>query len=172
VAGSKREMVVNGFGIPEAYLRLSEAIERGEAPSEWGLKEDVDAYGHPWEVADLRLNFRDQERLRSETDWISKAFLHEDRLQHDPDCAKLPGFIAGFHGVDNFVWLGDSTSGEIYAFDFGSDRKKPSVVYWDESGYWRRVALNFETFMALFANYDESPQWKRIIGREDEKDPD
>jgi hypothetical protein len=157
--GRRRAMVVNGFEIPEAFLQLSEAIERGEAPNEWDLKEHVDAYGHPWDVFDLRLNFRDQESLQSNTDWISEAFLEEDRLQHYPDCANQPGFIAEFTGVANFVWFGSSTTGEVFAFDFGSDPKEPSVVYWDDNGYWRRVAPNFESFIALFIDSAYAPYW-------------
>ncbi len=49
-------MVVGGFELPEAFVQPYEAIQRGDAPDEWELKIDVDAYGHPWPVADLRID--------------------------------------------------------------------------------------------------------------------
>jgi hypothetical protein len=176
-------MIVNGFRLPDAFVQLCEAIQRGEAPYEWELKEDVDAYGQPWEVADLRVLAHDQESIQAETDWIAEAYLHENRFQQGleepppgdwPDAQGLqepppgdwpdaPGFILDFTGVAHFVWLGSSTSGETYAFDFGTDPKEPSVVYWD--GYWRRVAPNFKAFMALFVpeRVDPAP---RVLLRE------
>jgi hypothetical protein len=155
--GRRKAMTVSGFELPAAFVQLREAIQRGQAPTDWGLKENVDAYGRPWEVPDLRI-YCDLEEIQSDTDLLSNMFLHEDRFQQIPAYyATLPGFIADFTGVANFVWFGRGSDGSPYCFDFGTNRKEPSVVHWD--GYWRRVAPNFESFIALFVDIFQSPQW-------------
>jgi hypothetical protein len=159
---SRRAMVVNDFELPAAFVQLCEAIERGEAPWEWDLQENVDAYGKPWEVADLRIHC-DPKGIQADTDRLLYWFYHEGRFQDGvevppEEIAEPPpgGWPVAhgctededFTGVANFVWFASATDGMVYCFDFGTDPKEPSVVYWD--GYWRRVAPNFETFMALF----------------------
>jgi hypothetical protein len=70
------------------------------------------------------------------------------------------------------VRFGTSPTGEVYCFDFGGDPREPSVVTWPHLDcYWRRVAPNFESFIALFVDYHQSPQWKMILG-DDEEDED
>jgi SMI1 / KNR4 family (SUKH-1) len=155
VTERKRAMVVNGFHLPAAFVQLCEAIERGEAPSEWGLKENVDAYGRPWDVLDLRI-YWDTKRVQSATDRLLNGFLREGKCGQLPEYAKQPGFIDDFTGVAKFVEFAHTTGGNPYAFDFGTDPRDPSVVYW--YGYWRHVAPNFETFIALFVDVDEAPQ--------------
>jgi hypothetical protein len=162
-------MVVNGFELPEAFVKLCEAIRRGEAPDEYGLKEDVDAYGRPWEAVVLRI-YCEPEDIQAETDLFSNMFLHEERFQQSPECANQPGFIADFTGVANFVWFASVTDGHPYVFDFGTDPKEPSVAYWD--GYWRRVAPNLASFIALFVDAFQSPRWLAddVEDEEDEED--
>jgi hypothetical protein len=150
-------MTVSGFELPVAFVELCEAIERGEAPYEWELKENVDAYGRPWEIADLRIVAHDPESLESWTAWIQTAFFQEGRLSQPSYEADAPGFIADFTDLSHFVWLGDSTAGHTYAFDFGTDPKEPSVVCWDN--YWRRVAPDFASFIALFIDTYCAPYW-------------
>lgn len=150
VAERDRAMVVNSFELPDAFVKLCEAIERDEAPMLWELKENVDAYGRPWEVAGLTIN-SDPQEIQADTDWLSNAFLHEERFQQDAVNADQAGFIADFPGVANLVWFGRGSDGLPYAFDFGTDPKEPSVVYWG-MGYWRRVAPDFAAFIALFGD--------------------
>jgi hypothetical protein len=142
-------MVVNGFELPVAFVKLCEATRRGEAPVEWELKENVDAYGRPWEVVDLHINC-DPREIQSDTDWLSNAFLHEERFQQDSVDADQAGFIADFPGMANLVWFGRGSDGLPYAFDFGTDAKEPSVIHW--KGYWRRVAPSFAAFIGLFGD--------------------
>ena len=66
-------MVVNGFQLPAAFVRLCGGIRDGgvacwplgEGVTHWELKSGVDAYGNPWET-DLDL-YCDLEAMRSET---------------------------------------------------------------------------------------------------------
>jgi hypothetical protein len=151
-------MVVGGFELPAAFVQLCEAIQRGEAPIEWGLKENVDAYGRPWEVADLRF-YRDP----AEMQFWTERFRHDDRFQ-------VRRVFDDFTDVANLVWFAHATNGTGYCFDFGEDPKEPSVVYFHGDG--RRVAPNFESFIALFVDVRETPQWKErmkgLLGDEEE----
>lgn len=54
-------MVVNGHELPTAFVQLCEAEQRGDAPSTWKLKIDVDAYGNPWQVWDLMFSDNQEE---------------------------------------------------------------------------------------------------------------
>lgn len=160
-------MVVNGFELPETFVQLLEAIRRGEAPREWELKEDVDAYGQPWDLTDrwipLQILYYPKE-IQAERNRMLSGFLHEGRFSHLPRYAQQPGYLADFTGVANFVPFGQSSEGlTTYAFDFGTDPKEPSVVYWDQ--YWRRVAPNFQAFKELFVPLGEGPD------RSEEEEP-
>jgi hypothetical protein len=155
-------MVVNGFTLPVAFVQLCEAIQRGEAPMEWELKEDVDAYGHPLPVPYLQI-ICDPERMQERTEWIIEGYLHENRFQ-DTD------LLDDFTGVENFVLFADAREDMFYCFDFGADPKEPSVVYcWD--GSWDRAAPNFEAFMALFVPWGEGPDRRQENGPPQPGDP-
>jgi hypothetical protein len=158
----RKAMVVNGFELPSAFVQLCEAIQRGEAPNAWGLKENVDAYGRHWEVADLLFEC-DPAEMQFWTERIRHDFPQENSFQH-------PGLIDEFTGVANLVRFAHATDGTFYGFDFGADPKEPSVVFCH--GYCWRVAPNFASFMALFVDIQESPQWKEsmkgLLGDEEE----
>jgi hypothetical protein len=156
-------MIVNGFRLPKAFVQLCEAIQRGEAPVYWELKDEVDAYGHPWTNFGLVL-FTDPDRIAQETRTMDWRFREDQRLQQHEEARDEPGFIQDFSGVANYVQFGTSNTGEAYCFDFDGAPREPSVVTWPELNcYWRRVAPNFDAFMALFGDADEVGD-----GRDDE----
>jgi SMI1-KNR4 cell-wall len=152
-------MVVNGFELPQAFVQLVEATQQDEGPSAWELKEDVDAYGEPWENGGLEL-YTNSEYMAEETRALDRMY-RQGKFQHLEGLSDEPGFIDDFTGVSHFVWFGSNAAGEVYCFDFGGDPKEPSVFYW-EDGYWRRVAPNFKTFMELFV-----PEGERDRGMEE-----
>src|SRR5215212_5939302 len=93
----------------------------------------------------------DTKEMQAETDRMSKGFFHEGRFPHLPEYAKQSDYLVDFTGVSNFVpFAHTSERSTMYAFDFGTDPKEPSVVFWEETGYWRRVAPNFQAVMELF----------------------
>jgi hypothetical protein len=152
-------MTVNGFELPEAFVKLVEATQRDEAPSAWELKEDVDTSGEPWENAGLEL-YTDPERIAEDTRRLHRLFRRGQWLEQDEEACYEPGFIEDFTGVSHFVRFGSNAVGGVFCFDFGGDPKEPSVVTWDT--YWRRVAPNFETFIELFV-----PEGERDRGMEE-----
>jgi hypothetical protein len=164
----RKAMVVGGFELPAAFVQLCEATSREEMPYEWELKANVDAYGQPWDPCNLIIHC-DPEQIQSDTELLSNMF-DEGRFQHGVELPEeerpepppegwpvAPGVIEDedFTGVANFVWFASAIDGMVYCFDFGMNPKEPSVVFWD--GCWRRVAPNFETFMALFVPLGEAP---------------
>jgi hypothetical protein len=147
-------MVVNGSELPAAFVQLCAVIQRGEAPEEWVLRENVDAYGRPWQNCGLMI-YLDLDIIAEETRNMVELFQEEGFVaQHEEDRDK-PGFVQDFTDIANYVRFGTSNAGDMYCFDFGGDPKEPSVVHWD--GYWRRVAPNFESFIALFIDVREAP---------------
>jgi hypothetical protein len=147
-------MVVNGFELPEDFVQLCEAIQRGEAPEEWVLRENVDAYGRPWQNGDLMI-YTDPDIMAEETRELDQMYREEDRFQQDDLSRNEAGFADDFTDIANYLRFGTNDAGEVFCFDFGVDPEAPSVVYWD--GYWRRVAPNFEAFIALFVDKRKAP---------------
>jgi hypothetical protein len=148
--GRRKVMVVDGFELPAAFVQLYEAIQRGDAPTDWELKIDVDAYGHPWQVADLRID-QDREEMQYFTERIREIFLDKDFPPDDDleDLLRDAGVTERSAGLANFVFFAHATDGRDYFFDFGTDPKEPSIVSMHE-GSWERAAPNFRIFMALF----------------------
>jgi hypothetical protein len=157
-----------GFPLPAAYMQLVEAIRRGEAPDEWELRADLDAYGYPFRIPEIML-FTDVDQMAKETRYIAWAFREDDRLGQSDEERHQPGFIQDFTGVDNFVQFGNSVTGDPVCFDFGADPQEPSVVTWTHSDlYWRRIAPNFTAFMELFVPLGEGPDRSEETSWEDE----
>jgi hypothetical protein len=150
----RKAMVVNGFELPAEFARLFEAIQRGEAPTDWDLKIDVDAYGRPWDVADLRID-QNQKEMQYYTETTREIFLAKGSPPDDDldDLLRDAGVTDRSAGLANFVFFAHATDGRDYYFDFGTDPKEPSIVSMHE-GSWERVAPNFRIFMALFV-----PSW-------------
>jgi hypothetical protein len=155
-------MVVDGFELPAAFARLYEAIQRGEAPTDWDLKVDVDAYGRPWRVADLRID-QNQKEMQYFTERIREIFLAKGSPPDDDldDLLRDAGITERSVGLANFVFFAHATDGRDYFFDFGTDPKEPSIVSMHE-GSWERVAPNFRIFMALFDGGDPDLSQKLV----------
>ena len=150
-------MVVNGFQLPAAFVQLCEAICDGEEGPFWEQIRRFDAYGSPW-WADLTIN-SDEETIRENTEFLTRAF-EKDGFQQANVHSDEPGFIFDFTDVSRLVWFGRTGSGEPFCFDFRGNHEEPSVIHWTDA-YWRRVAPNFVSFIALFVPADEAEPYDR-----------
>jgi hypothetical protein len=160
-------MVAIGFELPATFVQLCEAIRRGEAPDEWELREDLDAYGHPFRIPNLML-FTKVDRIARQTCAMASEFRVEDGFEWSEEERRRPGFIQDCTAVDKFVQFGKSDTGEPVCFDFGADPQEPSVVTWTHSDcYWRRIAPNFTTFMELFVPWGQGPDRSEETSWED-----
>jgi hypothetical protein len=146
-----------GFPLPAAFVQHCEAARRGEAPEEWVLRENVDAYGNPWENFGLMI-YLDPDVMAEETHHMVELFREEGIVPQDEADRNKPGFVQDFTDIANYVRFGTNNVGEMFCFDFGADPEAPSVVSFPSlDRYWRRVAPNFETFIALFIDEREAP---------------
>lgn len=143
-------MVVNGLQLPASFLQFWQAMHKGEQPDKWVLKENVDAYGHPWETG-LEV-YWDPKTMEQETAELPKRFVMDDADKINASCADEPGSIPFITDFSKIVCFGETAGGEVFCFDFREDPKEPGVIYWE--GCWRRVAPNFQAFMALFEPHD------------------
>jgi len=146
-------MLVNGLPLPNAFIQLSHAIERGGTHL-FLLKEEVDAYGNPfgggfalylW-TAD-QASQGDRECL---TDYYGTDRLSPEEIEALDNDADDPGRIPYISDFSKIVWLGQNIGNDDpFCFDFRESPEEPSIICY-ESWYWRRVAPSFESFIGLY----------------------
>jgi SMI1/KNR4 family protein SUKH-1 len=174
-------MLVNGLKLPDAFLQLSQAIERGGTHL-FLPKEQVDAYGNPFggDVA-LYLWTADQ-AAKGDTDCLAEVYgtdrLSPDEIEvlNDDNDADDPGEIPYLSDFSKIVWLGqDSGNDDPFCFDFRENLQEPSIICY-HSWYWRRVAPKFEEFIGLYRpsrfvvreaqaekTFGSTPNWRSIL---------
>ena len=59
-----------------------------------------------------------------------------------------PRFIPDIVDFSKIVCFGMSADGAPFCFDFRDNLEQPSVIWWADA-YWRRVAPDFDSFVAL-----------------------
>lgn len=145
-------MVVNGLQLPDAFTKL---VRQGVTPLGWLPRDGVDAYGNEIH-GDLEF-FEDSESIKEANDILllflkvqSPEKIAQWTASHVAAPDRQPGFIPYIRDFSKIVCFGKTSSGAQFCFDFRENPAAPSVIYWAD-GYWRRVAPNFETFVALFA---------------------
>ena len=153
-------MVVNGLKLPDAFVQFLE--EHGY--SDWELKGNVDAYGHPLEEATF-VPYNSVEWMEQETAPLAQYFGPADLAGYSPEVqAKVraelavvpPGFLPEIADFSQIVRFGTSPSGEPYCFDFRENSQEPSIIHFPDVGSrWRRIAPNFETFISMFEDRAE-----------------
>ena len=138
-------MVVKGFQLPAAFVSLVD--EGGLTPDHWEDRDLVDAYGNRWD-GELEVHLG-----RSDIEWANKHV--EEYFAGDPNDPPpgppehCPGFIPYINDFSEIVCFGQGHEGNPYCFDFRENPDRPSISYWDDV-YWRRVAPDFETLLALY----------------------
>jgi SMI1/KNR4 family protein SUKH-1 len=150
-------MEVYGFQLPAAFVQLQRDIRERNLDSIWVQKNRVDAFGRPWEVSDI--TFADAiEEIKEDIDFLRQCF-RQGGFHQIEQARNAPGFVADFTDVSKLVWFGRMATGDPYCFDFGNDPEKPSIIFWETAPgfcYWRRVAPDFESFIALFQPSSEA----------------
>jgi hypothetical protein len=140
-------MIVNGLQLPTTFVQ---AVRQGRTDIWWMLKEGVDAYGSHFDMDALEL-FGDAETIKRKTAQLAQDFLPENDA--DDLFADWPGFIPWILDFSRVVCFGHMHEQDPVCFDFRDDPQEPSIIFWDEP-YWRRLAPDFEAFMALFEPFD------------------
>jgi hypothetical protein len=155
-------VTINDQQLPATFLAISADILSSRLSDIWELKGEVDAYGYPWE-ADLWLDGK-WTSWQQDTASLPSSFLPENNA--DESFMAQPGFIPWIGDFSQIVCFGRDGKGDEYCFDFRDNSDNPSVIHWS-SGYWRRVAPDFETFLTLFEPTweDRSSTWTSLRRR-------
>jgi hypothetical protein len=140
-------MEINGLKLPVSFV---EAIRTGilyRETGSWALRESIDAYGYPLE-SELGEIYETEDNIIQETNNLPKHFAPEC-CEEINDWQNEPGFIPYIVDFSKVVCFGISGDGAPFCFDYRVNREEPSVIWWDDI-YWRRIAPDFNSFIALF----------------------
>lgn len=141
-------MVVNGLALPDSLVDALRSGQLARSRGSWQLKADLDAYGNPLE-SELGEIYSSPEELKLETDKLSADFpSNEDYGESSTDFAG-PGAIPDITEFSEIVCFAISADGSPFCLDFRESKARPSVIWWDDV-YWRRIAPDVESFLALF----------------------
>jgi hypothetical protein len=155
-------MSMNDLQFPSSYVRLIAALRKGGWPY-FALREKVDAFGNHFDNGlKIVVPLDDTRPARAVSYRLIARFLRRSgttSVAERPEEVRAasaggPGFIPPVTDYTGVLFFG--TGGErrgpensLYAFDYRDSSSAPSVICW-QSGYWRRVAPDAETFLALF----------------------
>ena len=144
-------MEINGLKLPNSFV---EAVLKGMLRRQigtWWLREEVDAYGNHLE-SDLCELYETEDALVRETNLLPKHFAPEYFVEPS-EWQNEPGFIPDIVDFSKIVCFGMSGDGAPFCFDYRDNLEIPSVIWWADA-YWRRVAPDFDSLVALL-NLDE-----------------
>lgn len=161
-------MIVNDLRLPASF----EAFLKNHPKRVWELKKHVDAYGLP--LVDtygrpLRVQFEPYdtlEEIKKNTAVVVRSFGRMvDLSRFDPERrervradleAERPSNLPTITDYSQIVQFGCSPGMPPFCFDFRENLQEPSVIHMPMGQLrWRRMAPNFETFICLFAGYEE-----------------
>ena len=142
-------MKINGLNLPSLFVdTISEGRLKREIGS-WKLIRDIDAFGNPLETS-LGEVFDTYERIRKETDELPTGFKADGYYGEPALDLEGPGAIPDILDFSKILCFAISGDGSPFCFDYRENIDEPSVIWWDDV-YWRRVAQNFGSFLALFS---------------------
>lgn len=117
------------------------------ARGSWELRRDADAYGHQLETSIGEMY--DLDGIKRETALLASAFVADGVYgESAPDLAG-PAAIPDILDFTEVICFAISGEGAPFCLDYREDHRRPSVIWWDDV-YWRRVAPDFDGFLALF----------------------
>jgi hypothetical protein len=148
-------MKIGALELPKA---LSQAIEHRTLSREigsWPLLYEKDHFGNHLET-ELGYVFESIDQIVTETEKLREYFPTDTDTDTDDfidahvdlhGCAAtaIP-YIRDFSEVVCFAFSGD---GAQFCLDYRGNITSPSVIWWDDV-YWRIIAPDFDTFLALF----------------------
>ncbi len=140
-------MEINGLKLPSSFVEILRKGALRRQIGSWNLRKEVDAYGNKLE-SELGEIYETEDALIRETNLLPKDFALEyfvelSEWQNEPGC--VPDII----DFSKIVCFGMSGDGAPFCFDYRDNLEKPSVIWWADA-YWRRVAPDFDSFVALF----------------------
>ena len=141
-------MNVGRFSLPKPFVNALESGLFQRKRGSWELKRNTDAFGNrlETEIADVYCSVAAILEAGKENKEDFPIDEHHGVSQVVPDES---GAVADVTDFDAVVEFATSADGSPFCFDFRTDPDNPSVVWWND-WYWRRVAPDFDSFIALF----------------------
>lgn len=141
-------MTINGLIIPDALVAALERRLFRRSFGGWRVRSDQDAFGNFWE-GDIGEVYETQQQIEKQTAKLPKDFqpdaYYGESLPEVAGPAAIPD-ILDFSKIICFAMGGEA---EPFCLDYRDSPDRPRVIYWDDT-YWRVVAPDFESFLALF----------------------
>jgi hypothetical protein len=141
-------MNINDLEFPSLFI---ETISTGRLKREigsWELIRKVDAFGNLLETS-IGEMFDTVERIRKETENLAIDFEVDGYYGEPAPDLEGPGAIPDILDFSEIICFAISGDGSPFCFDYRNSPDKPSVIWWDDV-YWRKIAPDFDSFIALF----------------------
>jgi hypothetical protein len=148
-------VTVNGHQLPASFVR---ALESGALAREIGscpLRSGRDAFGHPLET-ELGEVYTTPAAIERATAELPAGFEPNGVYGESPPEVAGPGAIPDIVDFADVVCFGVAGDGAPFCFDYRDGGAEPRIIWWDDV-YWRAVAPDFASFLALFVLPDAAP---------------
>jgi hypothetical protein len=153
-------MMVNSLKIPDALVNGMRTGKFRRRVGSWQLRKNQDAFGNPLET-ELGEISSTASKMAKETAQLASDFsegVGDGYGTSDPEFAG-PGAIDDILDFSNIVCFGCAGDDSPFCLDFRLSPDRPQVIWWDDV-YWRLVAPDVESFLALF-NWDKKRSHKK-----------
>jgi hypothetical protein len=122
--GGGTMMTVNGLHLPASFAEFFTE----HWCTNWDLKENVDADGHPLETGFEPLD--SVERMEEDTAGLAQyGHISPEEVQRQTERERAsPGFIPYIRDFTKIVQFGRTGSGAPFCFDFRENAREPSVI--------------------------------------------
>lgn len=142
-------MMINGLKLPNLFVHSIETNKFHREIGSWFLKEEIDAFGNHLET-DIGYMYSTITEIENQTAELKIYFPSDaDLVDYSEDYKNEKGFIPYITEFSKVVEFGISGDGSPFCFDFRENLIEPSIIWWDDV-YWRRIAPDFQSFIALF----------------------
>lgn len=141
-------MIVNGHELPLALVQAIQNRRLRRDRGSWPLLEEHDAYGNHFE-SELGEVFDTLSKLTDETNALPKGFKSDGCYGESNSELQGLGAIPDILDFKDIICFAMAADGSPFCLDYRDKPERPSVIWWDDV-YWRRVAPDFESFLALF----------------------
>jgi hypothetical protein len=141
-------MEINGLELPSTFVHAIREGSLRRRYGSWPLKREQDAYGNRLET-ELSNVYESEEQIKKKTAALTEHYKADGSYGGRSEWNSEPGVIPDITDFTKIICFGMSGDGADFCFDFREDADNPSVIWWADV-YWRRVAPDFESFIALF----------------------
>jgi hypothetical protein len=141
-------MTINGLRLPDALIAAMQSGILQRDHGSWQMRSKRDAFGNPLET-ELGELYDTRERIEKETAELPIGFEADSYYGESLPEMSGPGTILDILDFSKIVCFGISGDGAPFCLDFRELPDHPRIIWWNDV-YWRVLAPDFESFLALF----------------------